>query len=249
MARFCTLCDQEKDESEFYIGRARCISCDMMCKDKNKHEALIQDKFARDEKWIDRYGSNYQEVILNTPGQWDANEKWTPVKNFFLQYEVSDKGRVRSHWEHKRGNYWRKPTPRILSNYVNPDGYHSLSLIDWHTGEQITHHVHRIVLEGFKGFSPSNRHVCGHRDGNPSNNHLANLAWITYEENEADKRRHGRNLAGERNHQSKLNESDVREIRRLWGSGLTTPELSILFNISRTVAHKIAVRKAWKHVS
>lgn len=54
----------------------------------------------------------------------------------------------------------------------------------------VTRRVHELVLTTFVGPCPSGLE-CRHLDGNPARCALANLAWGTHRENEADKYRHG----------------------------------------------------------
>lgn len=112
-----------------------------------------------------------------------AEERWLPVAEF-PAYEVSDQGRVRS-----------KKTGRVLRPArINRVGHMQVKLFDGRNNQH-GRLVHRLVLEAFVGACPVGmiaRHV-DERD--PSNNALANLAWGTYAENEADKRRHGTNSA------------------------------------------------------
>jgi len=65
----------------------------------------------------------------------------------------------------------------------------------------------------------------------------------------ADKKRHGRSLYGSRNHQSKLSESDVAEIRRRCASGAVQVHVAKQFKISAATLSKIVLRQAWKHVA
>jgi hypothetical protein len=45
--------------------------------------------------------------------------------------------------------------------------------------------IHRIVLESFVGFCPTNMEGC-HKDGNRANNRLDNLRWDTHKNNFLD---------------------------------------------------------------
>lgn len=51
-----------------------------------------------------------------------------------------------------------------------------------------------------------------HRDGNKRNNTPFNVQWITKEENEADKIRHGTSNRGERNGTAKVTDVQATEI-------------------------------------
>lgn len=56
-------------------------------------------------------------------------------------------------------------------------------------------------------------------------------------------------LRGERAPWHKLNEEQVRELRRLAASGESAPALGRRFGLSRTYVWKIIKREAWRHVA
>lgn len=169
---------------------------------------------------------------------------WRPVLGYEARYEVNDQGQVRSLTFHGRP----RPEPKVLQQFEHDFGYHSVTLVDA-AMKKHTMHIHRLVLEAFRGLPPAG-HVAGHRDGNGRNNALANLDWITYHENEIDKRAHGRSLQGERNHQAKLTENKVRLMRQMRERmGWSYQKLATLFAVSLPVAHKICLRKSWQHVA
>lgn len=121
-------------------------------------------------------------------------EIWTPIINW-PQYLISNQGRI------SRDGRVRKPT--------KSGKYLMLALTDKKRRQEIT--VHRQVLLAFD--TNGEQRVVRHLDGDPLNNNLSNLAWGTHKDNEADKRRHGRVLAGSRNPLAKLTEEDVIKIR------------------------------------
>jgi len=133
----------------------------------------------------------------------------------------------------------------VLEHHANDLGYWSVTLVN--CGKHLTKNIHSLVCRAFRGPAPAG-HICGHRDGNPSNNSLDNLEWITYVENEADKRRHGRMLDGTKNHQSKLNEQAVAEMRLRRDGGESLSSIARRFHIAVSTASKIIRREAWKHV-
>lgn len=108
-------------------------------------------------------------------------ETWRPVPGF-SGYLVSDLGRVKS----------TLSGSRILSTPPNGNGYPHLTLID-DSGISRSVKVHRLVLLAFVG--PADGRQCRHLNGMRSDNRLANLAWGSAAENEADKVRHGKSKA------------------------------------------------------
>lgn len=67
--------------------------------------------------------------------------------------------------------------------------------------------------------------------------------------NQLHREAHGTSLSGIKSPHAILNDEKVREIRRLYASGVRLKHLSEKFNIGPGHAWAVAKRKAWKHVS
>jgi hypothetical protein len=124
-------------------------------------------------------------------------ETWKAVVGFEGQYEVSDKGRVRSldcERVYERNDQYsgrlitvrRRHKGRMLRPGRMPSGHLSVAL-----GKGNSVCVHVIVLDAFIGPCPPG-HESLHRDDVPSNNDLNNLRWGTRSENLHDAIRNGR---------------------------------------------------------
>ncbi len=160
---------------------------------------------------------------------------WLPVVGYEKQYEVSNHGQVRS-----------TSRAHILKPDVHPrDGYLRVGL--YKGGKARKFLVHRLVLEAFVGPCPSGLE-CAHEDGDPANNRLGNFRWDTRVNNFADRDRHGTTARGERQGSSKLTESDVREMRRLYDSGVAQTKLASEFGVSQARVSKIVRKEGWSHV-
>lgn len=111
-------------------------------------------------------------------------EKWKDVKGFEGWYEVSNIGRVRSverDIKHSCGKVQKNPSkikkPQL---HKSGKGYHTLQLFK--NSKHFKRYVHRMVAEAFIP-NPLNKPQVNHIDGNPKNNHVDNLEWVTSLEN------------------------------------------------------------------
>lgn len=87
-------------------------------------------------------------------------------------------------------------------------------------------------------------HINGIRD----DNRPENLRWATLAENCADKWRHGTAQIADRNTNTKLKISDVREIRMLAKGGLSYRRIGEKFGVSKGAIQHVVRRMNWKHV-
>lgn len=138
-----------------------------------------------------------------------------------------------------------------LTPMIDPHGYQRVSIFTGTWGGK--RHwkrvgVHRLVCETFHGLKPEWADVVAHANGDPADNRADNLRWATFEQNEADKRAHGRGLSGERHHQVKLTEAQVKEIRRRRASGEQGAALAREFGVSPQTVCQIHLRKSWGHI-
>lgn len=161
----------------------------------------------------------------------------------FVGYRVSRDGRVESC--RKRGSSRDTITGRWKPRKtVWGGGYQRVNL----RGDTVSRlfSVHRLVLLAFGPPRPSG-YLALHKDGNPSNNVIGNLYWGSFEDNEADKKRHGRTARGERNGNAKLTEDQVQEILRRAADGETLTRIAQDFGVSRTMIGYIRSGKSWAH--
>lgn len=169
-------------------------------------------------------------------------EIWKAVSGYEGLYEVSNLGRVRSHY--KTGRTLNGP------HYMRPGdvrGYKQLVFCK--NGEKRVRLVHRLVAEAFLGAPPTPEHQVNHKDMNKANNVPANLEWVTHVANILHAAAVIPRNRGEANH-SKLTESEVRAMRRAHAlGGVTLNELGRIYGVSSVTAHKIIRREKWKHVA
>ena len=145
-------------------------------------------------------------------------EQWKPIPGYEGLYEVSDEGKVRSLNRVvtvKRGGspgFSMQLQGKELICDTNPEGYKTAHLSK--KGKVKTIKVARLVLQAFIGPCPEGMET-RHKDGNNQNDSLKNLTWGTHLENMRDRYMHGTYLTGEKHCRAKLNDFQVRIIRRL----------------------------------
>lgn len=109
-----------------------------------------------------------------------GSEIWKPVTGYEEYYEVSSTGVVRR--LRFTNNIVDKlyDEPRILKLRIGSHGYPEAYLR--RDGKAKAVLIHKIVAESFIGPMPEGLEV-GHLDGNVTNSHWRNLAYITHAEN------------------------------------------------------------------
>lgn len=105
------------------------------------------------------------------------NEEWRDVVGYEGLYQVSNLGRVKSLRAH---NKWGIERESILIPAVEKKGYKRFCLNK--NGKGKTVKLHRIIAQAFIP-NPDNKPCVDHIDGNPSNNNVSNLRWVTYWKN------------------------------------------------------------------
>lgn len=96
-------------------------------------------------------------------------EVWKEVFGYEGRYEVSNRGRVYSHF-----------LKRELTQYDRGNGYLSVMLSK--KGKSKNYTVHSLVAEAFLG-KPQKGLEIDHIDGNKTNNNVLNLRYITHSDN------------------------------------------------------------------
>ena len=103
------------------------------------------------------------------------SEQWRAVEGY-PEYEVSNLGRVKGHG-------------KIMKPYKHRVTYKMVDL--YKSGKRVARGmVHRMVANAFIP-NPDNKPEVNHIDGNPSNNRVDNLEWVTHYENHLHAHRTG----------------------------------------------------------
>lgn len=158
-------------------------------------------------------------------------EEWREIPGF-PGYEISDLARVRSF---KRG------LPKILSPTCGKRGYLRLAL--YRDGKPFYFNIHQLVALVFVSGQKDGLIVC-HGLGGVSDNSPRNLRWDTISANAIDASRLG-DLP-----RQVLTESQVLEIRALYGTGIHTHRsLAGQFGVTHQAIRDVLIRKNYRWVA
>lgn len=167
----------------------------------------------------------------------DAVEEWRPVPGHEGFYELSNLGNVRS-------LHFDPPRP-VSTRGTDKDGYPVVALTRG-PYERSTYALHPLVCTAFHGRPSAPGQEAAHLDGVRTNARADNLEWTSKKENQAHRRIHGTDPAGERHPNAKLSTSDVVAIRRARGSEFGAT-LAARFGVSRSTIYDIWQGKSWAH--
>jgi len=177
-----------------------------------------------------------------------TNERWLPVVGYEGLYDVSDRGRVRTHWTSSpRPEAKVDPNAKHTMHPKKRNGYPNILLVAL-DGTRKEHDVHRLVMRAFVGPCPDGQET-RHLNGIRTDARLANLKYGTPSENQMDRVLHGTSNRGEQCGTHKLTEADVRLIRDGVASG--TPQCRYVreYGLDPTTISKMVLRRTWRHVA
>lgn len=171
-------------------------------------------------------------------------EEWRPVVGW-EGYDVSNLGRVRS-WRRCGPDMSLSPTYKILASQVGTTGYPYVSLC---LRTPRKRNIHLLVLEAFVGPCPEGMEAC-HGPGGPGDARLSNLRWDTRSANNLhDKHEQGTALLGFKNHQTRVSDEAVIEIRRRYAAGgVRHQDLADAFGLCRQHVTDIIGRRKRQYV-
>lgn len=167
-------------------------------------------------------------------------EVWKTISEAPL-YSVSNIGRVR------RDIPLPHHPPRILrpGSYK---GYLKVIILDGNL-KRMQRQVSRLVACAFIPVEPD-RPCVNHKNGNPSDNRVENLEWVTHQENIM----HSCHVLGrytpygEYHGNAKLTDQGVRQIRELLNQGMYQRDIAKMFGVHQGVVWMIKHNQLWKHV-
>lgn len=106
------------------------------------------------------------------------NEIWKDIEGFEGLYQVSNLGRVRTHY--LRNGWGTFSKEHIFTGYDNGHGYIAVHLRK--DKKRYARYIHRLVAEAFCEKRPGCNYI-NHLDHDRGNNVWTNLEWCTQEDN------------------------------------------------------------------
>lgn len=147
---------------------------------------------------------------------------------------------------HRNGTIRNRESFNIKSQYIGSTGYYMVSFS--YKNKSKPQRVHRLLASTFIS-NPNNYPCVNHKNGIKTDNRLCNLEWCTHSQNMKHAFETGlANNKGEKNGQSKLSKSQVKEIKELLKSGLSQYKIAEKYPVSRSCILGIKTGRLWNHI-
>lgn len=158
-------------------------------------------------------------------------QEWRPVEGFDA-YAVSSTGLV-ARLSRGRGTF---PGRTVGSSGGSDGRYRRVSL--WRGGVQYDRYIHRLVAVAFLGPCPDD-HEVNHKDGNPGNNTVENLEYVTSRENKEHAVRLRLVPAGLMHWNGRFKPEDIHAMKTLAANGFSQHYIAQLFRCSQPYVGKV----------
>lgn len=193
------------------------INIDGLNKDDDKYYIIIDlDRDKRDHRFIRKKDTTF--VISE-----DENN----IPRYRIHYDINKSVRVKlAHIENYSGFkklFWitetavliSRRTKKIVGQTLSKTGYPSHSTyVNGRGSKSVCFKIHRLVAQAFIP-NPDNKPFVNHIDAVKTNNHYANLEWVTHRENVDHAVRMGLIASGSKVPNAKFTSSEIRQIRYL----------------------------------
>jgi len=158
-------------------------------------------------------------------------------------YMIDECGQV---WSLKKGQGNRWNEPHIIKPWVDKRGYVHVTLRSGKKQKRFC--VHVLMMISFVGERPMKATV-SHLDGNPSNNHINNLAYMSHSDNVNHRWGHGTMIHGEGSHLSKVSDLTAAEIWADIKSGASNKQIKAKYSVSESYPAAMRAGRLRKHIT
>lgn len=181
---------------------------------------------------------------MSTADHNTTEEVWKPVVGYEGEYEVSNLGRIKSKARTIiHGHTGTRIIPETIRKIQTRS--HGRKYVLLSNKRPIA--IHRAVAEAFIGPCPDGCN-CNHIDGDPANNRVENLEWITHSENMKHAYRNGLTPVGEKRGNSKLTNSTAASIKKMLRDGVRVFEVAKHFCLHKSTVQNIKNGSCWAHI-
>lgn len=149
-------------------------------------------------------------------------EVWAVIDGF-TRYEVSTRGRVRV-----------RATGKIMSPDLSTE-YPSVRLVSDITHKKKHKHIH--FLEAV-AFLPDRSQCVNHIDGDKTNNHISNLEWCTYAENN----KHAYDMGLKKPYQQRISNKERIHVGEMLRNGMTPKEIAKQYGVTDGCIYQLIKR-------
>jgi hypothetical protein len=175
-----------------------------------------------------------------------VKEIWKAIDGYNSMYEVSNLGNVRSHYKHSCPLHYDPDAAHPVSQHEKNRGYLYVKLSN--NGQVTAEYVHRLVARYFLEVPEFPKATVNHIDRNKKNNRADNLEWMTRGDNCRYAIGSYERPKGIDWHTSKLNDEQVRSIRKRRENGELLKDLAKSYGMSVMAIQNIVTGKTWKHI-
>lgn len=175
-------------------------------------------------------------------------EIWVDIRGFEGFYQISNYGRVRGLDREiidSVGHVYTIPGKILIPRPIGK-GYYAVHLNK--NNIRYPMYIHQMVAYHFCIWYPINKreYVSNHIDGDKLNNYYENLEWCTYSENNYHAYRTNLKPRGEDFYNSKLTETQVREIKEN-GKYSTYQNIAENYGVSKATVRDVLKGNTWKY--
>ena len=163
-------------------------------------------------------------------------------------YLANDSGEIYSIERFYKDNSGRKTKSKKIPQFKNIHGYMRVNIFNSILKKRTIQSVHRMILMAFNPVKNYKELSVNHKNGVRDDNRLENLEWCTQSENIKHSKIGLSCALGSKNGQAKLNEIQVKEIKKLLRENTAQSFIAKKFNVSTATISSIKNKINWKHI-